>query len=389
MTAKQTGGAGKKTILFVISIAVAIALLPIGFIYVVPALKSSAGSSYPADGDLLNFDRLHARGEIQPGREFALVTGDSITMGYRLKSFRQAYPYIVDSLFREAGSSGGPLRVAVTKGGNTLNESYTVANMVGKSQSTRTKLKLVVVGFCLNDAETERQTKEGRNLGFTLSRAEWMRRFDADLLSFYRTPPATVEEGFKNLAQLSSENGFHVLIVIFPVFKSLDKYPFASVHRQVAGMALARGFDVIDLLPVYRNLPEEALSAKPGDDMFHPSRLAHKLAADAIFIHAVSRGWVTGLDLKKLESETGETGHGGATDFIGKLTDGNKGGKIGPELMREKKDFTDNIRVWCPEGRPGGEYLYFAPPYSGGVVVSRSRKTYLSASDCRVRSKTP
>ena len=90
-----------------------------------------------------------------------------------------------------------------------------------------------------------------------------------------------VTRGLDRLARLSTEAEAPVLIVIFPVLYQLQDYPWSEIHEQVSAAARDRGFDVLDLLEIYREHDPNDLQVAEGDHV-HPNALGHRLAAEAI-----------------------------------------------------------------------------------------------------------
>jgi lysophospholipase L1-like esterase len=70
---------------------------------------------------------------------------------------------------------------------------------------------------------------------------------------------------------------FHV--ATWPILSNLDgDYPFEAVHEAVESFCLAAGVPWVDLLPVLRGRPADALWVHPTDA--HPNAIAHRLVAD-------------------------------------------------------------------------------------------------------------
>lgn len=73
-----------------------------------------------------------------------------------------------------------------------------------------------------------------------------------------------------------------VLLVLFPFFENMRKYPYANIHTHLKSFAEGHGYTVLDLLPAYQKspLPATAFHLHPNDS--HPNEHAHALAAQAI-----------------------------------------------------------------------------------------------------------
>jgi hypothetical protein len=82
--------------------------------------------------------------------------------------------------------------------------------------------------------------------------------------------------------RLTSENDAQLLLVIWPMFDSLDDhYPYEVQHALVFQTCQDLGIPVLDLLPTFIGKTTALLWV--GTDDHHPNRLAQQLAAVAIF----------------------------------------------------------------------------------------------------------
>ena len=94
--------------------------------------------------------------------------------------------------------------------------------------------------------------------------------------------------GFDDLKAVADREGFETLIVIFPFFRDFDRYPFVAQHAAIAAEARARGFDVLDLLPTYREASTTEDLCSPCCDL-HPNEAGHAVTAVAIADHLSRR----------------------------------------------------------------------------------------------------
>jgi len=300
--------------------------------------------------DSLNFWKLLDKKEIKRGKPFAVVVGDSITYGYRLNSFRNSYPYRLDEDFRRAaGGDGIRLKIVMDakQGGNTIHEWYSLRAIVNRRPIEHDNPSFAVIGFCLNDAMPEfdngvpgivKRTGAARGKNDIVSLTK----------SYYETDPKIVEEGFAKIGELSRKRNFPVLVVIFPYFTDLNAYPLAGAHKKVAGMARAEGLMVLDLLPVYRGIPEYALRAK-FDDAIHPSPLGNKIAADAIFAAALKNEWIKGLHSDGFKSEILTPSAESPSVLCDELyRRESMFGKLGCERAARKTSLLSKIILWKP-----------------------------------------
>lgn len=85
--------------------------------------------------------------------------------------------------------------------------------------------------------------------------------------------------------QLTAQANVRFGAVVFPLFYTVidDAYPFADLHDRIDAELKARQISFLDLKDQYRGLTPERLQVKPGDDT-HPNEIAHRIAADAIYL---------------------------------------------------------------------------------------------------------
>lgn len=122
-----------------------------------------------------------------------------------------------------------------------------------------------------------------------LRRGRWVDYFRA----LHHEPAlwSRVERGLDTLADTARRHGAEVLVVVFPVFLQLDRYPLEDVHARVIAAARARGLATLDLLPVYR----ERRAAGDGHfvhNALHPDARGHAIAARAIAGALTREGWL-------------------------------------------------------------------------------------------------
>jgi lysophospholipase L1-like esterase len=104
-------------------------------------------------------------------------------------------------------------------------------------------------------------------------------------LYLHRNPRtwANVQQAFARVRELSEEDGFRVIVAVFPIIppESWGGYRLREVHTQVAQEARRNGFAVIDLLPAWISIAPRKLRVSSEDG--HPNALAHRLAARALY----------------------------------------------------------------------------------------------------------
>ncbi len=88
------------------------------------------------------------------------------------------------------------------------------------------------------------------------------------------------QAAFSELAQLSVENNFRVLVVIHPLLMKWAGYPFSEHEKRIQAACDEAGLIYISLRPLLSAYPTKELRLHPQDG--HPGALGHKLLADAL-----------------------------------------------------------------------------------------------------------
>jgi len=92
----------------------------------------------------------------------------------------------------------------------------------------------------------------------------------------------SLSDSFKEIDSAAKKKNIKVVVVIFPILKNLQDYKWAEIHSRVAQRAEKNGFYVIDILDEYKKYKDEELKIQ-DTDIYHPNRLGHEIAADAIY----------------------------------------------------------------------------------------------------------
>jgi len=245
--------------------------------------------------------------EKPPGVYRIIVLGDSIAAGLRLQKVERTFPPILENTLRQAGVKAEVISLAVS-GYNTQQEVETL-----KDKGLRYRPDLVLVAYSL----TDRERLDGDILK-TLLEAERQKGGSAQhanpyllhsalyrFLHFRVLPPRpaaasstadpelqkqidlisgdTVDEYFGELSRLSKENGFQVVIAVFPrLVHNFHAYRYADQHAYVAGLSAKYGFHHLDLLEPFERCREATPNKPLGVDSYHPAPLGHRCAAEAM-----------------------------------------------------------------------------------------------------------
>lgn len=84
---------------------------------------------------------------------------------------------------------------------------------------------------------------------------------------------------FDKLEALRERHGFDVVVVIWPLITDYKGYRLGTIHKWVTLEARKRGFESVDLLPVFSKHPFDDLQVS-AEDSTHPNELGHRLAAE-------------------------------------------------------------------------------------------------------------
>jgi hypothetical protein len=184
---------------------------------------------------------------------------------------------------------------------------------------------LIIVGYCLNDAEDWFQPDKVMSLRkkynvHTFSEPKGalgalyrhlalleviMRRWHSYrtfygqqeyYLALYRENYMgwrRTREAMMKLGEFSRKRGIPVVVMIFPLFSFGldDDYPFTSIHDSLHQVLEKAELDYLDRFSRYRGMDSNRLEVIPYEDP-HPSELAHRIAAENLWEHLVEKGFV-------------------------------------------------------------------------------------------------
>ncbi len=230
--------------------------------------------------------------------------GDSFAWGVGVK-FEDAYPHRIErDLTLRRHETWEVVNLAL-RGMNTVDEA---AKLTGEGVAYGPDV--VLLGYVLNDSEDGNSAEQRRAEDWIERRraggspglldhsalfrfvrmrleatAENHRRI-TDYKSMYADDAPGWVAGRKALRAIGAscrERGIPLVVAIFPLFGNpLDqRYPFAEIHAKVAHAAREAGAEVIDLLPVYRDLRWDVLVVDGTEDE-HPNEVAHRIAAGVL-----------------------------------------------------------------------------------------------------------
>ncbi len=245
--------------------------------------------------------------EAKPAGTFRVVgLGDSITMYQSAE--RQNYLYVAEQALRRALGRDSIQFLNFGVGGYDTAQEVHQFELRGQRYAP----DVVTVGYCIND---------GVNFGATVNAATGKMQFLPDamdrpaVMTFIQqnllaaradmTPEQFFQTAFQTetwkqsmaalarLAELSKQQHFHVVIVIFPVLYDFDHYVFLPLHQRLAEEARKLDFQVLDLLPVFRAVgPADTLRGSASVDVIHPFANGHRAAGEALANLLLKSGWI-------------------------------------------------------------------------------------------------
>ncbi len=243
-------------------------------------------------------DRDHSVGK-PPGVYRIAVLGDSIAAGYRIRRSEDTFPAQLEARLRRQGLPVEVLNFGVS-GYNTMQEVETL-----RVRALRFNPDLVLVAYCHNDRRPPdprilaalRETQGDRKI--LLPTAEAQRALLGSALYRFvrygvlearqRKAEAAAEKDAGNtvapflaeLAALSRQDGFEVLLAVFPYLPKLYDRQHSREHAHLARLARENGFHHLDLRPAFRDC-REASPEKLRFDRYHPTAAGHHCAAAAL-----------------------------------------------------------------------------------------------------------
>lgn len=194
--------------------------------------------------------------------------------------------------------------------------AYSTSHEVAVAETAvREGADLILLQITLNDPEVKRHTPTGiqenmddrfgaltmsgrlgalaakwRTLGFVLTRLHNTKTHRAyidyfnDLFENPRSWKPFVESMTK-LVATAREARKPIVAVVFPLFglPMNEHYPFHGIHAKVRELMTSLGVPLLDVSPIYRDIPLDHLQVIPGVDR-HPNEIAHRMAAERIYL---------------------------------------------------------------------------------------------------------
>ena len=179
---------------------------------------------------------------------------------------------------------------------------------------------LLVLGLCLNDAESTKrrdEIKDWRRRMLTRPPPRWLapalrvsraaawlyrkkedRRINRAYYDYYRFLYNPRYDGWQRLTnsighfqEECDAAGVPFMVLVVPLLTDLraTPYPFDYVHDQIAEFLRGRRIPSLDLRGALLGLDPRRLEVQPGVDP-HPDEIAHRIMAEALFDYLISEG---------------------------------------------------------------------------------------------------
>jgi hypothetical protein len=259
--------------------------------------------------------------EKPPGTFRVIAIGDSFTYGHGA-AFDDVWPKRLERYLYDYQNVKG-WRYEVLNWGKSGRATPSEVGFL-KANAKQFGADLIVVGYCLNDAETE--TGDLRELSALREKTvkiafdkgtglnAWLydhwalyrfvrirlfnRQRNAGHLAYYPALYRDEYQGWKDtraaiaeLGAFSKESGIPAVVLIFPLLSwNLDeRYPFPQIHDKIHRELEKAGLGYVDLLPAYHGLDHTVLEAVPFQDP-HPSDVAHRIAAEELYVYLRDKG---------------------------------------------------------------------------------------------------
>ena len=251
--------------------------------------------------------------EKAPGVFRVLGVGDSFTYGGGI-DFDDAWPKRLERYLAQYRAAPGRRFQVLNLGAPGTGTAQQVAQLKGYAE--RWRPDLIVLAYCLNDAEDPADRKgleklrertwhyklepRGRFDGWILEHWKLYRLARLRLLNMavnrghldyyhalYREDYpgwAKAQQAVADLGAFSRESGIPVVALVFPLLSwdMGDDYPFRVEHARIDKTFKKAGIPCLDLRPAYQGLDHVTLEAVPFTDP-HPSDVAQRIAAERLF----------------------------------------------------------------------------------------------------------
>lgn len=302
-----------------------VALMIFGTLLAFLALEAMVRMAVPPPAAIPAFDRSAAfylsdreesrvRGEAASDALRIAVIGDSFTKGVGVQTYDR-YADRLEWLFN-LNSDARPVRVRVFDKAGT--STYQHVSLL--EQALAWKAELVILGVTLNDTEDHSRPREiarrrariyphppppwltfwrTGSLLYTRWCAGSSRR---NFTEYYRWLVDEEYSGWKRFKKavsvmkgMCNRQRATLVAVIFPLMSHdlrEGRYPFVENHERMATPFREEGVPVVDLLKAFTGMSPARMQAIPAIDP-HPSEIAHRIAAEAVFDTLLHRDLVS------------------------------------------------------------------------------------------------
>lgn len=224
-----------------------------------------------------------------------VVLGDSFTFGFQVPQ-EKTFPSLLERALQEEDPAYEVLNLAVS--GYAIKDEVTTLKYKGVQWNP----EVIIVGYVMNDPEVEaiqqipayfRKPSWWQHSHVLRLFARGKKRLEINSKGggdYYRYLHAdqkswlSVVDGFDRIRTMAEGSSARVIVILFPdLWHDWAGYPYHDLHQQVADLARADGFEVINLVEYFSQYAPGDLRISGSDG--HPNELAHEIVAEAILEH--------------------------------------------------------------------------------------------------------
>ncbi len=221
-----------------------------------------------------------------------VVLGDSFSFGFYLPQ-DEVFTQLLEQKLQQVDPTVEVLNLSVS--GYATKDEVAVL----KYRGMQWRPEVIILGYVMNDPEVEpiqqipayfRQASWWqyshvlRLVAQGVKRVKMLARGGGNYYRYLHNDPASwgsVVDGFGQIKTMAAGSDARVIVVLFPdLWHDWDSYPYADIHAQVAALAQADGFTVLDLRDYFSAHPPAELRVSGTDG--HPNALAQRLTAQAL-----------------------------------------------------------------------------------------------------------
>lgn len=243
------------------------------------------------------------RPAVRPGLRIVGL-GDSLVYGFGV-DHEDTFLYRLEQALAEKLGSRGVEVINAARPGFDLDDSYALL----RDKVLRMPVDLVILGLHLNDFLRFPSRTIGKSydlalrsrlrlldtLLYRLELKESGEIHEREMLASYdEAARSRLFDRLRAIQAALDARSIPLLVLIFPLFLDLDDYPFAHIHREIAGFLAGEGIEFIDFLPSFAGGRDEDYWITASDQ--HPNEEANRIFFERVFGYVAGRGGLAPAD---------------------------------------------------------------------------------------------